>query len=272
MIQALHTGGMGLLANQFRLDVIANNFANVNTNGYKSSRADFKDALYQTMQRPMQPQDELNLELGHGVLVSATTRVLKQGALLETGRATDFGLNGEGFFAVRDAEGNTLYTRDGNFHISHERDGDYLVTHDGMYVLDIEGRAVMMPPDTSNFTVSSDGTISEVYGHRIVQLDSEAEDDRYVPPEELGKLGIYQFPTAEGLAAAGGNCFAETDNSGGAARALNTEVRQGYVEASTTDIANEMTQMILAQRAYQFSARVVSTADQMEGVANSLRK
>ena len=137
MLQSNLTARSGLIAQQQRMDVIANNIANISTTGYKPARADFKDMLYQTMVRPVQPQDGLNLQKGHGVLLGATMRDFSQGSAQVTEDPLDVMLVGDAFLAIQDINGDTLYTRDGNFALSEEDGTNYLVTEDGRYVLDL---------------------------------------------------------------------------------------------------------------------------------------
>ncbi len=255
MIQAFNSGASGLRAQQMRMDVIANNVANVDTTAYKAVRMDFQDALYQAMLRPVQPQDQLNLQLGHGVSVGATTRMPVKGVMQVTGRALDFYLDdGGAFFAVQDSAGNTFYTRDGSFQFSSEPDDNYLVTGDGNYVLNPNGERIFISEKDAEVVVNPDGV--------ILMRDGA----------EYGTIGTHTFANPEGLTAVGRNLFAVSDNSGPAVAAQAPSVKQGVLEASNVDMGEEMTRLIRAQRAYQFSARVVSTADEMEGLANNMRR
>jgi len=260
MLQANITARSGIIAQQERIDVIANNMANVNTYGYKSVRADFKDMLYQTMVRPEQPQDGLNLEKGHGTMLGATVRDFSQGAIQNTGNPLDMLIVGDAFFAVQDPDGNTLYTRDGKFALSEENGSNYLVTVDGMYVLDSSGNKINLQTGNSikDVKVDTQGRITVV---------TETGD------VSVGKFGLYTFKNRQGLEAASSNCFRETDNSGQATAWSEEEadIRQGMLESSNVDLAAEMTRLIRAQRAFSLATRALTTADEMDAKANQLR-
>lgn len=253
MIQGLFTGASGVTSSQFRVDNIAYNIANVNTIGFKNVRTDFKDALYSTLQRPVQPQDQLNLQQGHGLQASATNRQLTQGAVNQTGNMLDMALEGKGYYAVTSGGGEVLYTREGTFHVSQEGETNYLVMPNGYYVLDANGGRIELPKGSEGLEVAENGAIY------------------YEDGEQIGTLAIYTFPNRAGLEAAGENAFRETEASGAALVDTETRVKQGYAEQSNVQLAQEMTRLIRTQRALQFSSRVIRMADDMEGVANSIR-
>ncbi len=269
MLQSNLTARSGLIAQQQRMDVIANNIANISTTGYKPARADFKDMLYQTMVRPVQPQDGLNLQKGHGVLLGATMRDFSQGSAQVTEDPLDVMLVGDAFLAIQDINGDTLYTRDGNFALSEEDGTNYLVTEDGRYVLDVNGNRINLgPTEPSGIEIQTDASVW------IVETVPATE----TTPEEtvrtqVATLGLYTFMNRQGLEAVSANRFRETENSGAAtaAAAGETQVRQGMLEASKVDLAYEITQMIRAQRSLSLSSRALQTADDMDGKANQLR-
>lgn len=252
MMQAWLTARQGISSQQLRVDTIANNLANINTDGYKASRVDFKDALYTTMQRPLKPQDGLNLELGTGTLVAGTNRTFTQGAPRDTGNLLDFCIVGDGFFTVMDAQGNRRYTRDGVFGVSVEGGGNYLVSARGEYVLDENGQKIALP-DTGPISVDAGGNI-------IVEGGAVA------------RLGIATFRNAQGLQAAGGNCYVATDASGAATMGEeSSQVLQGALESSNVDLSQEMTRLIRAQRLFSLAGKALSTADEMDRLANNMR-
>ncbi|MGI6152244.1 MAG: flagellar hook-basal body protein [Christensenellaceae bacterium] len=254
MMQGGYTAALGIRSQQTRLDTIANNLANINTNGFKASRVDFKDALYETMQRVVQPQDTLNMQRGHGVLVSGINRVFTQGQIYETGVETDLYIQGDGFFAVQSHDGQTYYTRDGNFQKSLEGANTYLVTSQGYYVLDTNGQRVTVDNE-AGFNVSSNGQI--------------ARDDGTV----YGTLRIVQFPNERGLEAHSENLFRVTENSGEPTQiGEETKIIQGAYEGSNVELAQEMARMVRASRAYQLSARALSVADSMDDTAIRSRR
>ena len=255
MIQSTYSARSGLIAQQQRLDTIANNMANLSTTGYKSVRADFKDALYQTMARPVQPQDGLNLQKGSGVLLGATTRDFTQGTPQMTGGALDLMLSGDGFFCVQDIDGETVYTRDGTFVLSVEEGGTFLVTGDGRYVLDKNGQPInIKTAATADLSIQANGTIYNT-----------------ATGEELGQLGIVTFVNRQGLMARSGNRFEATESSGEPIEST-AMVRQGYVESSNVDLASEMVRMIRTQRAFSLTSRALTTADEMDSAANQIRR
>lgn len=241
MIRALYSSASAMVAQQQNLDIISNNIANMNTVAYKKVRSAFQDALYSAMDTRRRPEPA-NLQIGNGVRVAATQRHFGYGKMQETGRPLDFAIEGEGFFVLLRPDGTLCYTRDGSFQISAEQVGERvvkrLVTSCGEYVLDLNGQ----PLEVDN-------------------VDAIA-----------GRFGIAVFPNPEGLEAIGHNRFVETEASGQAAYGYPATVRQGFIELSNVDLAEEMAQLILAQRAYQLSARVLQSADEMERLANNLRE
>lgn len=251
MMQARNTAATGLVAQQQRMDVIAANLANENTTGYKAARADFKDALYVRMKDPAGNAEANNLRKGSGVILNATGRDLSDGAAQTTGRSLDFSLSGEGYFTVRGADGGLLYTRDGHFSISPENGRNYLVDEDGRYVLSTQGQKISVGSG-ENLSVKTDGTLA--VGGRTV-----------------GTLAIADFSNPQGLSAAGGSCFQETAASGAPRAARSCEVEQGSLEASNVNLGEEMTLMIRAQRAYTMAGKALQTADDMDGLADSIR-
>lgn len=251
MIQATQTAASGLSAQQSRLDIIASNIANVNTAGYKSSRADFQDALYTRMKDPVGNAEQNNLLRGSGVLLGATCRDFTDGAVQETDGKLDFALSNEGFFMLEGAQGQRLYTRDGNFSLSEENGKSYLVSGDGCYVLSDQGQRIAVP-DTGSISVTQDGALSS-------------------DGTKVGNLGIVTFDNIQGLSAVGNSCFQETAASGNAYVAQNAAVTQGSLEKSNVDLGQEMTLMMRTQRAFTLTSRALQTADEMDGLANNMR-
>jgi flagellar basal-body rod protein FlgG len=248
MIQSLYTAASGMREQQKNIDTIANNIANINTTGYKRSRANFKDAIYSTMLRPVDGGDDLNLQQGHGVLMGSVTKDLRGSHLIKTENALDFSIVGEGFFAVDNGE-QILYTRDGSFKVSVEGDNTYLVTAEGYYVLSSNQERIEVVGNVNDLAVDLDGNIE---GQSV-------------------KIGVFNFSNASGLYEAGSNKYAVSESSGDAFLVENAQVQQYYLEGSNVDLTDELTAMIRAQRAYQAAARAISTADEMEGVANNIR-
>jgi len=242
MIRALYSSASAMAAQQQNLDIISNNIANINTVAYKKTRPAFQDALYSAIDA-RRVREPVNLQMGNGVKVAATQRNFSRGNLQETGRPLDFAIDGEGFFVLLRPDGTLCYTRDGSFQISAEQVGGVvvsrLVTPRGEYVLDVNGQPM------------------EVYNGQEVPLEN---------------FNIAVFANPEGLEAIGHNRFVATEASGQADYGYRVTIRQGFLELSNVDLAEEMTQLILAQRAYQLSSRVLQSADDMERLANNLRE
>ncbi|MDL2237824.1 flagellar hook-basal body protein [Christensenellaceae bacterium OttesenSCG-928-K19] len=249
MMQGTYTAALGIYSQQQRLDTIANNISNVNTLGFKNSRADFKDALYRQMQRPEDPQT-LNLLKGHGTVVSGFVQSFSQGQMMD-GTETNFYIEGQGFFAVQNAAGETLYTRDGSF----VRDNDgYLVTSGtGYYVLDTNGQRIAFPADVQ---CSTNGSL----------FIGESETP-------YTQLQVVDFPNRQGLEAVSNNMYMVSDASG-APRAAATDIKihQNTLEGSNVELADEFSRMIRASRIFQLCSRALSTADSMDQTAINSRR
>ncbi|MCL2589918.1 MAG: flagellar basal-body rod protein FlgG [Betaproteobacteria bacterium] len=253
MIRSLWTARTGLDAQQTSLDVIANNLANVSTNGFKRQRAVFEDLLYQVIRQPgaqstQQTQISSGLQLGAGVRTVATERVFTQGAPQQTGGDLDLMIQGDGFFMVTLPDGTTAYTRDGAF--QRDNQGN-MVTASGYLLAD----NINIPIDAVSITVGKDGTVS------VVQAGNAT-------PIQIGSIQVATFINPGGLQAVSENLFLETASSGvatpqqpgtNAAGVLN----QRYVEASNINVAEELVSMIVTQRAYEMNSRVITTSDQM---------
>ncbi|HTJ54064.1 MAG TPA: flagellar basal-body rod protein FlgG [Nitrosospira sp.] len=253
MIRSLWISKTGLDAQQTQMDVIANNLANVSTNGFKRSRAVFEDLLYQTLRQPgaqssQQTQLPSGLQIGTGVRPVATERVFTQGNLQQTGNSKDVAIQGQGFFQVLRPDGSTAYTRDGSFQTDAE---GQLVTSSGYFVQP----AITIPANAQSITIGRDGTVS------VTQPDVTA-------PVQVGSLQLATFINPAGLQSVGENLYMETASSGtpnidipgtNGAGLLN----QGYVETSNVNVVEELVNMIQTQRAYEINSKAVQTSDQM---------
>ncbi|MDR2880939.1 MAG: flagellar basal-body rod protein FlgG [Azoarcus sp.] len=253
MIRSLWTASTGLNAQQTSLDVIANNLANVSTNGFKRQRAIFEDLLYQVIRQPgaqstQQTQISSGLQLGVGVKTVATARNFTQGAPQQTGGDLDLMIQGDGFFMITMPDGTTAYTRDGAF--QRDNQGN-MVTASGYPLAD----NINIPADAVSITVGKDGTVT------VVQAGSSASI-------QIGTIQLAMFINPGGLQAVSENLFLETASSGvatpqqagsNAAGVIN----QRYVESSNVNVADELVNMIITQRAYEMNSRVISTSDQM---------
>ena len=253
MIRSLWIARTGLDAQQLNIDTIANNLANVATNGYKRQRAVFEDLLYQTMRQPgaqssQQTQIPTGLQLGTGVRPISTERVFTQGNLQKTDNSLDMVINGQGFFQVLLPDGTTAYTRDGAF--SKDSQGT-LVTASGYPVQP----NITIPADALTLTIAKDGAVS------VTQPGSAASTP-------LGNIQLANFINPAGLQSIGENLFLETGSSGtptpNAPGSNGVGVlNQAYVETSNVNVAEELVSMIQTQRAYELNSKVVSTSDQM---------
>ncbi|EMN1412304.1 flagellar basal-body rod protein FlgG [Enterobacter cloacae] len=253
MIRSLWIAKTGLEAQQLNMDVISNNLANVNTNGFKRQRAVFQDLLYQNMRQPGAQATEQNtlpsgLQLGTGVRPVATQRVHTQGGMNPTGDEYDVAIEGEGFFQVQMPDGSTAYTRDGHF--SKSPDGQ-LVNAEGYPIQP----GIVIPQDATKLNIGSDGIVS-------VKVPGQAEE------QLIGQLTLTTFVNNAGLESIGGNLYKETQSSG-APNELNPgmesagTLKQSYVEISNVNVAEELVTMIQVQRAYEINSKAVSASDQM---------
>ncbi len=253
MIRSLWIAKTGLDAQQTQMDVIANNLANVSTNGFKRSRPVFEDLLYQTLRQPgaqssQQTQLPSGLQLGTGVRTVATERIHTQGNLVQTGNSLDIAINGGGFFQVLMPDGTTAYTRDGSFQLDNQ---GQVVTASGYPVQP----AITIPADALSVTVGRDGTVS------VVQPGSPS-------PTQVGSLQLASFINNAGLQGMGENLYQETAASG--TPSANTPgtnglgvLSQGFVETSNVNVAEELVNMIEAQRAYEINSKAIQSSDQM---------
>ena len=266
MMRALWTAGSGMIAQQFNVDVISNNLANVNTNSYKKERAEFKDLLYETIDRAVVQGGNgrpVNLQVGHGVRVAATVKNFSVGNFDKTDNPLDFAINGEGFFKIAGPGGRIAYTRDGSFKLSVGDEGIKLVTSDGYPVLDQDDSEIIFDFDVSRMQVSGEGEINYV---------DETNTSVYTGI----KLGMVRFPNRQGLESIGNNLYLQTDASGWPVSEEEFEDKsillQRFLESSNVQIVEEMVKLIVAQRAYEVNSKAIQSADDMLGMANNLRR
>lgn len=253
MIRSLWISKTGLDAQQTQLDVISNNLANVNTSGFKRSRAVFEDLLYQTLRQPganssQQTNLPTGLQLGTGVRPVATERIFSQGNLQQTSNSLDVAINGQGFLQVQMPDGSTAYTRDGSLHLDSQ---GQMVTSSGYPILP----AITIPSTAQAITIGNDGTVS-------VAQQGQAN------ATQVGSLQLANFINPAGLEAHGENLFLETQASGNPTTSTpgNNGVgtlSQGYVETSNVNVVEELVNMIQTQRAYEINSKAVQTSDQM---------
>lgn len=264
MMRALWTSASGMTAQQMNVDVISNNLANVNTTGYKKERVEFKDLLYETMDRArVLPEGgrPVNLQVGHGTTPVATLKDFSTGSPEETGNKLDFFIDGEGFFLVQGPTGEINYTRDGSFKLSLTENGKMLTTSEGYPVLDDAGAPIYIDIDLSKLVVSQTGELS--------YLD---DDGINVPIGQT--IGLAYFENRNGLEGIGRNLYKATLAAGTPVMALDSTqkslINQNFLEASNVKTVEEMVKLIVAQRAYELNSKAIQSADEMLGIANNL--
>jgi len=261
---------------QKKVDLIANNIANVNTNGYKRSEASFSDTLIQSIERQAQPQHEVGrdtpygLRIGSGAKLTGTSIRTEQGSIVTTNRPLDFMIQGEnGFFRV-ETDGNTRYTKNGAFQLQPILNSNdvRLVTSSGDSVLDNNNQPITFPGDYDTIQVNENGMVQVTYKNSttpplLFQL-SLATINR---PNSLEKVGgnLYQLPGTEADQIANGTLQLAQGNEGG------IKVIQGALEMSNVNLTDEMTELISTQRLIQSQGRAISMADDMMGLVNSMR-
>lgn len=270
MMRSLWTAASGMKGQQLNVDTISNNISNVNTTSYKRERAEFKSLLYQTMERASLDDSDtgqpVNLQVGLGVKPIATSKMFTTGNLQKTEVNTDLAIEGQGFFMIKTGDDEVSYTRDGSFKISVGEGENFLVTSEGYYVLDTNGDPISIPNTVavSNIAIGEDGKIT------YKSLDGTIED--------LGvNIGLVQFPNPQGLESIGGNLYSTTSASGEAIAEGDGEVNrsklaQGFLEMSNVNIADEMVNLIVAQRAYELNSKAITTSDEMLQQANNLKR
>ncbi|MCX7920952.1 MAG: flagellar hook-basal body protein [Clostridia bacterium] len=268
MMRALWTAGSGMKAQQFNVDVISNNLANVNTVGYKKERAEFKDLLYETINRASLLEGQgkpVNIQVGHGTSIAATVKNYEIGNLEKTDNPLDFAIDGEGFFMIKGPTGETVYTRDGSFKVSVADGGKRLTTSDGYSVLDSNGNEIIIPDEVnlSRLSVSPEGDLSYIDNSGVV-----------VPLDQ--KIGLVKFPNRYALEGMGKNFFVPNSATGAPVPDDQTGVKstlsQGFLESSNVQVVEEMVRLIVAQRAYEINSKAIQSADEMLGMANNLRR
>lgn len=258
-MKSLWISKTGLDAQQTRMSVVSNNLANVNTSGFKRSRAVFEDLLYQNVRQAggqVSQENEMpsGLYLGTGTRVVATEKMFTQGGLIQTGNAFDMAVQGRGFFQIQMPDGTLAYTRDGSFQINSQGE---LVTASGYRVQP----NINIPEGAQSLTVGGDGTVS-------VRLPGQAE------PVQVGTVQLADFVNPGGLEPRGENLFLETGASGPALtgtpglNGLGT-LAQGMVEGSNVNVVEELVNMIETQRAYEMNSKAIATSDEMLRYVNN---
>ena len=261
-MQSLNIAATGMLAQQTNVEVISNNIANMNTNGYKRQRTQFQDLLYQDLRRVGTNSSDAGtilpsgIQLGVGVRIASTYRVSEQGSMILTDNPLDLGIRGSGFFQITMPDGNTGYTRDGSLQISQT---GTIVTSDGYTVQP----GITVPSDALGVTINESGQVF-------------AKIDGQVAESNLGQIQMANFANPAGLENLGNNLLGETSASGAPTTGTPGSagfggLLQGFVESSHVDPVHEITDLITAQRAYELNSKIIETSDQMMATANNVR-
>jgi len=260
MLRALYSSAAGMESQQLNLDVISNNLANVNTGGFKKSKIEFQDMLYQTTRAAGSEQGGGNqlptgLQIGHGSRAVATSKVFTQGELTQTGERLDVAIQGDGFFEVQLPDGTRAYTRDGA--LKTASDGR-VTTSDGLVV---QSGFQPIPSGTTSVSISTNGEVTTNGANGTQNF----------------KLQLIRFANPAGLESMGRNLYRETAASGTPETGSADEngfgsFQQGFLEMSNVKVVEEMVRMIIAQRAYEVNSKAVQAADEMMQQSNNLRR
>lgn len=259
MLKSLWIGASGMNAQQEKIDVIAHNLANIQTTGYKKQHVSFSELLHQAIHTENQPvlsQGDKQISTGSGVRVADISNVFTQGPINSTGRELDLAIDGQGFFEVILPDGSFAYTRDGIWRVAE--DGS-LVNSSGYPM----SAPIFIPPDYREISITSQGEVS------VVQADGSVL--------QAGTIPLYQVANPAKLQPIGGNLFVLPEGEQLPLESVpgagsTGQLRQGFLENSNVDVLAEFTQLIAAQRIYQFSSRTIQTADEMWSMANNLRR
>lgn len=260
-MRSLYTAATGMVAQQLQIDTTSNNISNVNTIAYKKQRAEFADLMYQTMtyagtSTSTTSSSPTGIEVGLGSRPTAIAKQFTQGNFKETGNSLDLAITGNGFFQIQLPDGTTGYTRNGSFKL--DADGN-VVNSDGYKLLP----ELVIPEDTTEITIGVDGLVS------VLQAGNTATT-------EIGQLELANFINPAGLHSLGDNNYINTSASGDpivSTPGLNGlgQTRQNFVEMSNVELVDEMTDLIIGQRAYEANSKVITTSDEMLKVVNDLK-
>ena len=259
MMKALYTSATGMKAHQFLLDVISNNLANVNTTGYKRVQVNFQDLLYDKYtaagsESATGVQAPTGLQVGSGVRVVATNKVFSQGVAESTGRSLDWAIQGSGFFQITHPDGTVVYSRDGTFQLNST---GAIVNSEGLAL----EPAITIPTTATSISIGSDGTVS-----------TQAADGSTT---SVGSVTLASFANPAGLESMGKNLYRETTASGTPTTGIPGqngigEILQGFRESSNVEVVTELVNLIVAQRAYETSAKAIKASDDMLQATNRI--
>jgi len=261
-MRALGIGATGMQAQQLNVEVISNNIANISTTGFKRSRAEFQDMIYENMRRVGSPSSDTGtllpsgLQVGLGVKAVATYRINEQGNLTVTDNQYDVAINGRGYLQVQMPDGTTGYSRAGSLQLNENGE---LVTPDGFLITP----SITVPSDAVSVSINASGQVT-------------ASIDGQTAQQSLGQLQLATFVNPTGLEAIGDNLLKETAASGSPTvgnpqSAGYGSIVQGSVESSNVNVVSEITGLITAQRAYEMNSRVISTADDMLSTVSQMK-
>ncbi|MEO5366161.1 MAG: flagellar basal-body rod protein FlgG [Magnetococcus sp. WYHC-3] len=263
MIRALWTAATGMQAQATNIDVIANNLANVNTSGFKRSRAEFQDLLYENLRASgaatsqSGTQVPVGIQMGHGVRTHTIGKIHTSGDFQNTGNQLDMAIEGQGMFQIQMPDGTIGYTRDGTFKLNNTRT---LVTSDG-YPLE---PGITIPQEAMQIAIGPDGTVSVTIPNQV-------------DPQVVGNIQLATFVNPAGLTALGRNLFSESGASGAPVvgdpglDGVGT-IQQGYLEMSNVSMVEEMVNMIASQRAYEINSKAITTSDDMLSTAVNMKR
>jgi len=262
MIRALYTAATGLTAQETNIDVISNNLANVNTTGFKKSRADFQDLMYQYELEPgaatsQTTSNPTGIQIGLGVKTVGVQKVFTQGDLVSTGNQLDVAIEGDGFFQVTRPDGTIAFSRAGSLRMNEV---GRIVTPDGFDV----APGIAVPAGSLGITIGQDGTVT-------------VRQPGVAVPANLGQLTAVTFPNNSGLRAVGQSMYEETLASGPPVAGIFSQIgvgrlNQGFIESSNVSVVEQVVNMITGQRAYEASSKGITTADEMVSQAINLKR
>lgn len=262
MIRSLWTSATGMQAQALNLDVISNNLANVNTSGFKKSRAEFQDLLYETLlpagtSSSQDTQIPAGIQLGHGTRPSTVLKIFSQGNMENTQNELDLAIEGDGFFQITLPNGETAYTRNGAFKL----DSDGRIVNSDGFTMEPE---IAIPSDSMSISVGLDGTVS------VLQAGEST-------PSEIGTIELARFINPAGLISMGKNLFIPSEASGNQIIGTAGEdgmgtLAQGFLEMANVSVVDEMVNMITAQRAYESNSKAIQAADDMLQLANNVKR
>jgi flagellar basal-body rod protein FlgG len=260
MLRAMYTAASGMEAQQLNIDTIAHNLANINTSGFKLRKAQFQDLLYQNIRQAGAANTAttdipVGLQVGLGTRPVASDIIFSQGDFSATNNPLDIVIQGQGFFQIKQTNGQIAYTRNGNFHLNREGN---IVTSDG----DLLEPQITIPPDQIGITIGSDGIVT------VLQAGQ-------TQPATMGTIELALFQNPSGLQNNGKSLFTPTQASGDAVTGTAGEnglgtLMAGFVEQSNVSVVEEMVNMIISQRAYEANSKVIRTADEMFTQANNV--